>query len=439
MGSIVFELVLIIILGFANGLFAMSEIAIISSRKSRLENLARKGSEKAKVALELKNNPQTLLSTVQIGITAISVIAGAISGATLGSKVAAQLSYIPLLKNYADFLGYTLVVVFITYITLIIGELVPKRIGLNNPEKIAVKVSPLMKMLARIGKPFVSLFSFSSDVILHLLSVKPSNEPAITEEEIRMLIRQGNKAGIIEKAEQDILESVFRLGDKRVESFMTPRTKILWLDINASNEENIKIILESGFSNFPVCSEDIDNLLGVIKVKDLFLFQMEKKEFDIKKNIVQPLLIPEGTRALRLLERFKKTKNYIAVVIDEYGGVQGLVTVTDLVEEVLGEFSARADFEPMAVQRKDGTWLIDGMIPIVEFKNLMQLELLPGEEDEDFQTLGGYVMLKLEKVPTEGESFESAGLNFEIVDMDGNRVDKILVSQTSKSPNTSTS
>ncbi|MGE5682979.1 MAG: hemolysin family protein [Bacillota bacterium] len=432
MANVIFEIILIILLGLANGLFAMSEISVISSRKSRLENLARKGSDRARTALELANNPGTLLSTVQIGITAISVIAGAISGATLGASLADVLRTIPAISIYADFLGYTLVVISITYFTLIIGELVPKRIGLNNPEKIAIKVAPLMKILAKFGKPFVFLFNFTTEAALKFLHVRPSSEPAVTEEEIRMLIRQGSKAGIIEKAEQDILESVFRLGDKRVEAFMTPRTKITWLDVNSTKEENVKIIMESGFSNFPVCSEDLDNLLGVVRIKDIFYSGMDLKEFDIQSKMIQPLLIPEGTRALKLLERFKQSRIYIAIIIDEYGGVQGLVTITDLVEEVLGELSAANSMKSMAVQRKDGSWLVDGMISIDDFKHILHIDMLPGEEEDDFQTLGGFVMLKLEKVPTEGERFESAGYEFEIMDMDGNRVDKILVSQAKK-------
>ncbi|MGE5439700.1 MAG: hemolysin family protein, partial [Bacteroidota bacterium] len=339
MDNVTLELIIILILIIANGLFAMSEIAVVSSRKARLENLARKGNQKSRTALDLANSPSKFLSTVQVGVTTISVITGAVSGATLGKKLSYVLSTVPFIGKYADILGYTLVVAAITYVTLVIGELVPKRIGMNNPEKIALKVSGWMKTLSRVGTPIVALLSHSTDFVLKLLNLRPPSEPNVTEDEIRMLIRQGNKAGVIEKAEQDILESVFRLGDKRVEAVMTPRTKIVWLDINAPSEENKKIILESHFSHFPVCDENLDNLKGVISIKELYYFHVQGKQYDIHTHLREPLFIPEGTRALKLLDRFKESGKSIAIVIDEYGGVEGLITITDLVEEVLGELS----------------------------------------------------------------------------------------------------
>ncbi|MGE5401412.1 MAG: hemolysin family protein [Ignavibacteriales bacterium] len=428
MDNVPLELLIILILILANGVFAMSEIAIISSRKGRLENLARKGSQGSRTALDLANSPGTFLSTVQIGVTAISVIAGALSGATLGKRLASVFSTIPLLRDYSDILGYVIVVVIITFFTLVIGELVPKRIGLNNPEKIAIRVSGPMSTLSRVGSPLVAILSRSTDFILKLLNVKPSTEPNVTEEEIKMLIRQGNKAGIIEKAERDILESVFRLGDKRVEAVMTPRTKIIWLDLNAPREENLKVILDSQLTNFPVCEETLDNLKGIISIKDLYYYHREGKEVRLHELLVEPLFIPEGTRALKLLERFKEAKKYIAIIIDEYGGVEGLVTITDLVEELLGELSRPNEVDTYIKRRDDGTFLVDGMTPVDEFKSVFRLESLPGEEDEDFQTVGGFILLKMEKIPKEGEKFESVGLRFEIMDMDGNRIDKILVS-----------
>ncbi|HEX2867648.1 MAG TPA: hemolysin family protein [Ignavibacteriales bacterium] len=432
MDNVTLELIIILILIIANGLFAMSEIAVVSSRKSRLENLARKGNQKSKTALDLANSPSKFLSTVQVGVTTISVITGAVSGATLGKRLADVLSTIPFLKEYADILGYTLVVAAITYITLVVGELVPKRIGMNNPEKVALKVSGLMKMLSKIGTPLVAILSYSTDSVLKFLKIRPPSEPNVTEEEIRMLIRQGNKAGVIEKAEQDILESVFRLGDKRVEAIMTPRTKIVWLDINAPSDENKKIILESHFSHFPVCDENLDNIKGVISIKNLYYFHVQGKQYDIHTHLSEPLFIPEGTRALKLLERFKEAGKYIAIVIDEYGGVEGLITITDLVEEVLGELSRQNETEPYAKRREDGSWLVDGMIPIDEFKRIFRLEFLPGEEEDDFQTLGGFIFLKMEKVPGEGDKLDAAGLNFEILDMDHNRIDKVLVTNAKK-------
>ncbi|MCU7497044.1 MAG: HlyC/CorC family transporter [Ignavibacteria bacterium] len=432
MDNVTLELIIILILIIANGLFAMSEIAVISSRKTRLENMARKGNLKSKTALDLANSPSKFLSTVQVGVTTISVITGAVSGATLGKRVASVLRSVPLLAEYADVLGYTLVVAGITYFTLVIGELVPKRVGMNNPEKIALKVSGSMKALAKIGSPLVALLSHSTDFVIRFLKLRPPSEPNVTEEEIRMLISQGNKVGVIEKAEQDILESVFRLGDKRVEAVMTPRTKIVWLDVNSTSDENKKIILESHFSHFPVCDENLDNLKGIVSIKELYYFHVQGRQYDIKTHVSEPLFIPEGTRALKLLDRFKESGKSVAIVINEYGGVEGLVTITDLVEEVLGELSRQDHAEPFAKKREDGFWLVDGMIPVDEFKRIFKLESLPGEEDEDFQTLGGFIMLKMERIPKEGEKMESVGLSFEILDMDGNRIDKVLVQSVKK-------
>lgn len=405
----------------------MSEIAIVSSRKGRLEHLAKKGNRRSRIALDLANSPGTFLSTVQVGITAIGIIAGAVSGAALGGKLAGVFAAIPALRPYSELLGYVVVVALTTYFSLIIGELVPKRIGLNNPENIALKVAVPMRILSRVGRPVVFILNTSTELLLKILNIKPSREPAVTEEEIRMLIRQGNKAGIIENQEQDILESVFRLGDKRVDGVMTPRTMISWLDISAPEEENLKLIKDSQYSVYPVCDESLDNILGIVRLKDVFLLGNDGGKLDLRKYLVEPLYVPEGTRALKLLEKFKQTHKSFAVVVDEYGGVQGMVTITDLVEEVLGELSQEPAEELQAVQREDGSWLIDGMMAIDEFKELFSIEYLPGEENGEFQTIGGFVINRLEKIPSTGEKFESTGLSFEIVDMDGNRIDKILV------------
>jgi putative hemolysin len=433
MDYVTVEIIILLVLFLANGVFAMSEIAIVASRKARLENLMKKGSQGSKTALELANSPGKFLSTVQVGITTISIIAGAFSGATLAEKLVVFLSSIQITAKYSNFLGYFIVIVLITFFSLIIGELVPKRIAINNPEKIATIISFPMKLLSIAAKPIVSFLTFITNIILKILGVKPSSEPSITEEEIKILIGEGKSAGIIEKTEQDILNSVFRFGDKKVESMMTPRTQITWLDIKASIDENIKVISENNFSHYPVCDETIDNLIGIVRIKDIFKDQVNKRELNLKENLLQPLFVPETSRALKLLERFKETKYHIAIVIDEYGGIQGLVTLTDLVEEVLGEFpGSDQQEEPYAIKREDESWLIDGMIPIDEFKKIFEIETLPGEEEENFQTISGFIMLHLEKIPRTGEKFDNSGLSFEVIDMDGNRIDKILVKKISK-------
>jgi putative hemolysin len=433
MDYVAVEIIILLILFVANGIFAMSEIAIVSSRKARLENLMKKGSQGSKTALELANSPGRFLATVQIGITAVGIIAGAFSGATLAEKLVLFLRTIDFTAKYSNFLGYFIVIILITFLSLIIGELVPKRIAINNPEKIATLISFPMKVLSVAAKPVVSFLTFISNIILRILRVKPSLEPSITEEEIKILIGEGKTAGIIEKAEQDILNSVFKFGDKKVESMMTPRTQIIWLDVNASVDDNMKIISENNFSSYPVCNESIDNLVGIVRIKDIFKDQITTKELNLKENLQQPLYVPDTSRALKLLERFKETKHHIAIVIDEYGGIQGLVTLTDLVEEVLGEFpGSDQEEEPYAIKREDESWLIDGMIPVDEFKKIFELETLPGEEEGEFQTISGFIMLQLEKIPRTGDKFENSGISFEVVDMDGNRIDKVLVKKIVK-------
>ncbi len=428
MENIAIEILILLVLFIANGIFAMSEIAVVSLRKARLEHLAKKGNKRYKIALELFNSPGKFLSTVQVGITVIGIIAGVFSGATLAEKLVFYFNQFPLLKEYSQFLGYFLVVSLITYLSLIIGELVPKRIAINSPEKIALIVAVPMKWISTIAKPVVSFLTVSSNIILKLLRIKPSTEPTVTEEEIRILIREGKTAGIIEKTENEILDSVFKFGDKRVESILTPRTQISWLDISLSLEENLKIISETKYSYYPVCEDTIDNMLGIIRIKDLFNLLLDNKTISIKENIIRPLYIPETSRALTLLEKFKETKNHVAIVIDEYGGIQGLVTVNDIVTQVLGEFPASdGQDEPPAIKRDDGSWLIDGLIPVDDFKEIFNIETLEGEAEEGFQTISGFIMMKLEKIPRSGDKFESDGITYEVVDMDGNRIDKVLV------------
>jgi putative hemolysin len=431
MGYIMTEIIILLALFLINGVFAMSEIAVVASRKARLENLSRKGIKSSQTALDLANSPGVFLSTVQVGITAIGLITGAFSGTTIAEDLVVYFKTISFTAKYSQFLGFFIVIVLITFLSLIIGELVPKRIAINNPEKIAVLISYPMKVLSVIAKPIVGFLTFCTNLILKMLRVKPYSRPAITEEEIKILIGEGKTAGVIEKTEQEILDSVFKFGDKRVESMMTPRTQVIWLDIHSSPEENMRIISENNYSHFPVCDENIDKMLGIVKIKEVLKDQIEGKKFNLKENLIQPLFVPETSRALKLLERFKETKNHVAIVIDEYGGIQGLVTLTDLVEEVLGEFPGSGEQEePYAIKREDESWLIDGLIPVDEFKKIFGIEILPGEEEENFQTISGFIMLQLEKIPRTGDKFENSGLTFEVVDMDGNRIDKILVKKS---------
>jgi putative hemolysin len=417
--------------GLANGLFAMSEIAVISARKVRLEQWANEGDARAGVALELANAPNRFLSTVQVGITLVSTLAGAFGGATIAEQMAVRLETIAFLAPYSHAISLGLVVLGITYFSLVIGELVPKRLALNNPERIASAFGVPMRSLSVIASPVVHLLGLSTDLVLRVLGVRPSGEPPITEEEIKVLIEQGTRAGMFDEAEQDMVERVFRLGDRRVSALMTPRTKIIWLNLEDSAEEIQAKITESIYSRFPVYQGSRDNVLGMIHVKDLFDRGLGCRPLDLQEVLQHPVFVPESMRALKVLELFKQSGTPIALVIDEYGHIQGLVTLNDVLEALVGDIPTVDELtEPQAVQREDGSWLLDGMLPVDEFKEIFAVAKLPGEETEEYQTLGGFVMLYMERIPMEGDHFAWGGLRFEVVDMDGNRVDKVLVMRT---------
>lgn len=429
MSSVTTEILIILLLVIANGMFAMSEIAVVSARKARLQELAEDGDTKAQAALELANSPNRFLSTVQVGITLIGILAGAFGGATLAGRLATYLDLVPFLSNYSQAISFGLVVAAITYLSIVIGELVPKRLALASPEKIAALVATPMQWLSKIAYPVVYLLTSSTDSILRLLGAGgASNEPLVTEEEIKVLIRQGAEAGTFEIAEQDMLERVFRLGDQHVGSLMTPRFDITWLDINDSAESNRRKMIESHHSRFPVCQDNPDHVLGVVNVTDLLARSLLNQPIDLIDMLRQPLFIPESTRALKVLEMFKQSGTHIALVVDEYGVTQGIVTLNDVMEVIIGDVPfADQPHESPAIQREDGSWLLDGTLPIEKFKEIFEIEEIPGEERGNFQTLGGFVITQLGRIPTSSDHFEWNTLRLEVVDMDGNRVDKVLV------------
>lgn len=423
-----FEIVLILLLIIANGVFSGSEIAIVSARKVRLEQLAKDGNQKARVALKLANSPNNLLSTVQIGITLIGIVSGAVGGATVSHHLQALLAQVPLLKPYSEALGFGIVVTLITYLSLVIGELVPKRLALNNPEPIACAIAQPMRWLSKIASPLVYLLGISTDKLLELAGVRASEEPPVTEEEIRALIGQGTQAGLFEKSEQDMVSRVFRLGDRPVQALMTPRLEIDWLDLDSPWEETQQLIIESPHSRFPVCQEDLDTCLGIIRIKDVLSAHFSGGMIDLKAMLQTPLFVPENTHALRVLEMFKEFGTHMAMVTDEYGGIAGLVTLNDLTEAIFGELpTTETEEEPMVIQREDGSWLLDGLLSIDEFKALFDRESLPEEDTGLYHTLAGFVIRALGRIPRSGDLFTWNGLRFEVVDMDGMRVDKLLV------------
>lgn len=428
MSSITIEILTILVLIIVNGVFSMSEMAIVSARKVRLQHQANQGDTKARAALELAEAPNRFLSTVQVGISLIGILTGAFGGATLADKLASYLRLIPGLAAYSQPIAFAIVVLTITYLSLIIGELVPKRLALNNPERIAANVAIPMRMVEAIASPVVHLLSASTDLVLRVLGIGPSTEPQVTEEEIKVLIEQGTEAGTFEEAEQDMLERVFRLGDRPVNALMTPRPDIVWLDLEDSAEENRQKMMESAHSRFPVCQGGLDNVLGVLHVTDLLGRSLSGQALDLTVSLRQPVFVPESTRGLKVLELFKKTGIHMALVVDEYGVVQGVVTLNDILVEIVGDVSSADELEnPQAVQREDGSWLLDGMLPVDEFFELFDIDELPGEHRGSYQTLGGFVMTHLGRIPAAAEHFEWEGMRFEVMDMDGNRVDKVLV------------
>lgn len=408
----------------------MSEISVVSARKVRLQQRAEMGVAGAQAALDLANQPGHFLSTVQIGITLIGILAGAFGSATLAEELGVLLSQAPLpwLVAYSEAISVGLVVVIITYLSLVIGELAPKQIGLNNPEGIAAAIAPTMRALARLAAPLVHLLSASTSFVLHILRVQSSTEPEVTEEEIKLLFEQGTEGGIFEPKEEEMVGQVLRLADRRVASLMTPRTEINWLDLD-DPQETITTALASGrYSSYPVARGDLDQVVGVIQTKELLALCITGKPLDLEQVLSQPLFLPESMRILDTLDRFRESQTQIAFVMDEYGGIQGLVTITDILEAIAGDFPDAIDFTgPQITSRQDGSFLIDGLVAIDEFKQFFQLKQLPGEEQNQYHTVGGFVMTTLGRIPSVGDVFKWENLSFEVVDMDGLRVDKILV------------
>jgi putative hemolysin len=422
MSETIIEILIILALILLNGILAMSEAALIAARRARLQNKTEEGDQAARTALKLTENPNLFLSVIQIGITLINVLTGAVSGLTLGSLLAAQIQKIPQLAPYSQTLGLAVVVLSITYFSLILGELAPKRLAIQNPERIASWVAGPMLWFSKILSPLVALLSLSTDVVLRLIGMRQTKPPPVTEDEIRILIEQGTRAGIFEVAEQDMVAGVFGLNDRRVNSLMTPRPEIIWLDLRDSLEETSRKIAANPYSRFPVCQGDLDNVLGTVKAKDLLLRTLTGQPLNLKQVLQPAIFIPETAFASQALEIFKENKEEFLLVIDEFGGVQGLLTINDVVEEIVGDIETD---EPRATQRQDGSWLLDGRLGIEEFKEIFKLNDLPNEED--YETLGGFVMMSLGHIPKPSDHFEWSGLNFEIMDMDNLRVDKVLV------------
>ena len=424
------EILILFLLILVNGLFSMSEIAVISSRKARLQQNAEDGISGAKTALALSEKPTHFLSTIQFGITLIGILSGAFGGATVANKLEVLLNQYAWLAPYSKPLAVGIVVVLVTFFSLILGELVPKRLALNDSEKIASAVAPLMLFISKLASPLVYLLSSTTDGVLRLLGVKPSDQPPVTEEEIRILVDLGRRSGVFEDLEHEMIERVLRLGDRTVNSLMTHRSEMIWLDIEDPFEENMRKIIASGRSNFVVCREDLDHFVGVISAKTLLAEYVHGKPGTITTSGENPPFVPEGMKALELVRRLREAKSSLALVTDEFGSISGMITLTDVLEAIVGDIPSSSDEidEPEAVQRDDGSWLFDGVMAVEELQMILDIDELP-YADSNYDTVGGLVMACLGHVPAAGDHFEWNDLRFEVMDMDGLRVDKVLVSQ----------
>ncbi len=423
------EIVIIVLLLVLNGVFAMYEIALVSSSRARLQNEAARGSRKAESTLRLLDEPEKILSTIQIGITLVGIVSGAFGGVALADDVSPLFEKAAFLKPYARDLAMVTVVAVITYFSLVIGELVPKSIALNNPERIAMALTPLMRRLTKVSYPFVWLLSISTRLVNKILGVRSSDERSMTEDEIKMIITQSTEQGILEKEETEMIKDVFRFTDKHADELMTHRKDLVYLYTRQSREEVLDTIAAAHYSRYLLCGESSSDILGMVSVKDIIGLWRNETAFDLRSIAAEPLLVPENLPATRVLELFKQHKCSFAAVISEYGVIEGVVTLHDLSESILGgvpDENGETD-EPGYVVREDGSILVDGAYNVDDFMEEMGVVAFDDLQKEDFNTLGGLAMFLLGRIPAERDTFDYRNLHFEVVDMDASRVDKLLV------------
>lgn len=422
------EIVIILILIVFNGLLSMAEIAIIAAKKTKLRHLADKGDKNAEKVLKLADNPNKLFSTIQVGITLIGTLTGAIGAVAFTQPFTAFFEEVGFTEGVSHTIAVAIVVFLITYVSIIIGELVPKRLGLNNPETISRWMVRSMDILAKIFGPLVDILSITTDAILQAFNIQPKQEIPMSLDEVRVLLQQGSQSGIIKTTEKDIVEKTLNLSDKKVTSIMTASNKIIWIDIDSDIESLKKAVLQNQFSYYPVCKKDLDDVKGIINSDSLLAAFIANQKISIKDLMYKPLLIPENLKALQVMELFKRNHIHMGIVIDEYGNVQGLVTVTDILEAIVGDLPEINDREEKKIiRRNQNSWLVDGLLSTAEFKEHFKIDHLPGEKEADYNTIGGFAMHILGRVPVSSDQFEIFGYRFEVVDMDGNRVDKIMI------------
>jgi putative hemolysin len=419
------EIAIILTLFILNGLFAMCEIALISSRKSRLEQAASKGSKGAITALNLLKEPEKFLSTVQIGITLVGIIAGAYGGEAFTEDIKPFFEKLNFTKPYAEEVAFVTVVAIITYFSLIIGELVPKTIAMNNPEGITITFARFMRILAIVTYPIVAFLSLSTKLFLKLFMIKERVNPPVTEEELKYMIQTGSQHGIIEKQEGEIMNSVFRFGDHTAATIMTHRTDIVWLDVNHSIEKSLAKIQNSTYSKFPVCQQHLDKVIGYITIKNILNAVQHGGDANIQNMMEDPVFFTANTPALKILDSFRKSRIHVGFVVNEFGGIEGLITLHDLIENIVGEFPEMEGDETSIVKRQDNSWLADGEIRVEELYNVLGHGFFPLQMP--YSTLAGFIIYKMEKVPAVADKVIHKNFEFEVMDMDGARIDKVLI------------
>ena len=421
------EIIIILILIILTGYLSMAELAVVSIRKAKMQKYLEEGNKNAQIVFDLLEDPNEFLSTVQIGISLIGVLTGAFGGVTLAEPLSKYISFIP----YAEPVSVVIVVIVTTYLTLVVGEIVPKVIALNDPERVSLKVAKSMLVLEKVSKPVSFILSKSSRFLLWLMRIENKNDDIVTEEEIELMIKEGRQDGTIEQEEEDIIKRVFKLDDQKVESIMTPRNEIIWIDLEDDRDINKVKIIESKRSIFPIAKGELDDFIGVVQAKDILSAMFSDEKFDVNKIVKEPLVVSEHLETLELLKEFKENQGYVhmSLVVDEFGSVEGLITLNDLLEGIVGDIPGiDEEDEPQAVKRDDGTWLIDGRYPIDRFKELFEFnDKLPDEEEDGYTTLAGFILSLSGTIPNEKDKYECGRFIFEIIDIDGHQIDKVLV------------
>ncbi|GHU11688.1 membrane protein [Betaproteobacteria bacterium] len=426
------EIIALIILIILNGFFAMSEIALITARRGKLAHQAEEGDSAAKVAITLGEDPTRFLSTIQIGITSIGILSGIFGEAALATPIARWLLAAGVDQRAGEIAATTIAVVLITYFSIVVGELVPKRIGQINPERIARRVARPMNLLAIISRPAGRLLTLSTTLVLRILGLRDEKSPGVTEEEIRAILKEGTESGVIEQNEHVMVRNVFRLDDRQIGSLMVPRSDIVWLDITRPLEENLALMAASDHSRFPVCRGGLDDILGLTSAKNIFNQTLKGVRADLTCQLQHPVYVPESLTGMEVLEQFRASSSHTVFVIDEYGEMQGMVTLHDVLEAVTGEFSTDHQEDAWAVQRDEGGWLLDGLIPLPELKDLLELKEVPEEDKGRYHTLSGMIMWLLDRLPRTGDIVTWEDWRFEVVDLDGKRIDKVLANRLTK-------